>query len=561
MFQTFQDVFGSKFWANSIIDVSHSCDVRNRKKLEAWLQKLAHKFPAAADVLDSKVFVDAPEMENDTLEELYRLCRSKREFSCLEKHSSLEDLSVSLSLSQTSDCSTEDRLRLPDCLDSDHSRPLSRVESPVESRTSFNNSYDSSELRPGSRSSSLFLSVPSRVSRSELSLPLALPPLPPRSPNVSSRRRTLPSPASSSSCRSLTSTPRLSRAALPSFSPAEEFSLSPHLSRLSPLTTRRYSRESSPLSFSCRNSRDSSPSPPSRPPAYPTIGLPTYLRTSTAHKFPFTKAMRSGRLLTKMAVEEELELDFCSLSLPALPAHQQARESRVRREQELLLLPAQVITTETPGLTHQLTVSRPTSVLAGRSVEEPCQEWAASQEVNILQHEVITHFTPSTVQTVKARRTSEPKTELELFKPESLLARNPFTLIKKALLPRIKYHWDQGFSQGPNGWQKVPIVKLKVKYNEEDQELLPPSISVEGGRYCENKRVKLEGGRAKLKLKTAQVVDTDVQLRVVPLDKEGRQEAWVPEFLFTVLGQGGRQGEGREGDKWRRAVVTSAMPE
>ena len=25
-----------------------------------------------------------------------------------------------------------------------------------------------------------------------------------------------------------------------------------------------------------------------------------------------------------------------------------------------------------------------------------------------------------------------------------------------------------------------------------------------------------------------------VQLRVVPLDKAGRQEAWVPEFLFTV---------------------------
>ena len=57
--------------------------------MEAWLEKLAHKFPAAADVLDSKVFVDAPEMENDTLEELYRLCKSKQEFSCLEKHSSI----------------------------------------------------------------------------------------------------------------------------------------------------------------------------------------------------------------------------------------------------------------------------------------------------------------------------------------------------------------------------------------------------------------------------------------------------------------------------------------
>ena len=49
-------------------------------------------------------------------------------------------------------------------------------------------------------------------------------------------------------------------------------------------------------------------------------------------------------------------------------------------------------------------------------------------------------------------------------------------------------------------------------------------------------------------------------MRVVPLDREGRQEAWVPEFLFTVLGEGSRQ-EAKEGDKWRKAVVTPAMPE
>ena len=560
MFQTFQDVFGSKFWANSIVDVSHQCDARDRKKVEAWLEKLAHKFPAAADVLDSKVFVDSPEMENDTLEELYRLCKSKQEFSCSEfqKHSSLEDLS----LSQASDCSTDDRLRLQDSLDFDHSRP--------QSRTSLNNSYDSAELRPSSRSSSVYLSVPSRVSRSDLNLHLALPPLPPRSPTVPSRRRTLASPPYSS-CRSLTSTPRLPRAFLPSFSPTEEFSLSssPALARLSRrslretsplgLTSRPYSRDTSPLSYSCRNSRDSSPSPTNKPPAYPTIGIPTYLRTSFGHKFPFTKAMRKGRLITKMAVEEEIELDFCSLTIPALPPHHQVAVSLVRREQDLLQVAGQVITMERPGLTQDLTVRGPDTVLAGRSVEEHRHWSVAGEETgDILHHHVISDFYPSPLHTVKARRTSEPKTELELFKPESLLAKNPFTLIKKALLPKIKYHWDQGFSQGPQGWQKVPIIKLKVKYNEEDQELLPPSISVEGGRYCENRRVKLEGGRAKLKLKTAGV--GEVQLRVVPLDKEGRQELWVPEFLFTVQGEDGR-GETREGEKWRKAVVTPAMPE
>jgi len=148
---------------------------------------------------------------------------------------------------------------------------------------------------------------------------------------------------------------------------------------------------------------------------------------------------------------------------------------------------------------------------------------------------------------------------LELFKPESLVAKTPYNLVKKALLPKIKYHWDQGFKQGPNGsgWLKVPVIKLKIKYNEEDQELLPPSVSVEGGRWCETKRMKLDGGKAKLKLRTSEI--TEIQLRVVPLDKEGRQEAWVPEFLFTVEKENIE--EKKEGEKWKKAVVTPAMPE
>ena len=49
-----------------------------------------------------------------------------------------------------------------------------------------------------------------------------------------------------------------------------------------------------------------------------------------------------------------------------------------------------------------------------------------------------------------------------------------------------------------------------------------------------------------------------LQLRVVPLDKEGHQDAWVPEFLFTVAKEADQR---REGEKWRRAQVTPAMPE
>ena len=86
--------------------------------------------------------------------------------------------------------------------------------------------------------------------------------------------------------------------------------------------------------------------------------------------------------------------------------------------------------------------------------------------------------------------------------------------------------------------------------------MLPPSISVEGGRWCESKRTKLDGGKAKLKLRTSE--NADVQLRVVPLDKNGHQEAWVPEFLFTVEKE---IEERKEGEKWKRASVTPAMPE
>ena len=309
MFQTFQDVFGEKFWNNSIIDVSHFCDTRNRKKVDAWLEKLANKFPSASVALDCKVFIDAPEMENETLEEFYEMCKSKKEFSCFEFQSMKEEIDrvnghqINSSLediSHSSDCiSSDERLKLQDSEDFDQSRP--------QSRAAFNNTFDCS--RP---SSSMFLEVPKTISRSEVNLhrpvsrsdlSLNLPPLPPRSPTLPSRRRTLPSPTYTS-CKSLTSTPRLPRAFLPSFSPTEEFSssfsMSPSLSRLSrahsrrslrdssPLGSRTFSRETSPISISCRSSRENSPSPTNKP-SYPTIGLPTYLRTSHAHRFPFTK--------------------------------------------------------------------------------------------------------------------------------------------------------------------------------------------------------------------------------------------------------------------------------
>ena len=49
-----------------------------------------------------------------------------------------------------------------------------------------------------------------------------------------------------------------------------------------------------------------------------------------------------------------------------------------------------------------------------------------------------------------------------------------------------------------------------------------------------------------------------MQLRVVPLDRSGRQEAWVPEFLFTVERI---TGDEVAAEKWWKAVVTPAQPE
>lgn len=320
-------------------------------------------------------------------------------------------------------------------------------------------------------------------------------------------------------------------------------------------SNRTFSRETSPASFSCRGSRESSPSPPAS--RYPTIGLPTYLRTSYACGFPFTKAMRKGRLVTKMAVEDEVKLEPCPGIIPRLPDKQFARVNRSSLDQDLVRTVSEQILFEGFREAQEFKQRALDLKSADVIVQQHCYESVANENVNTLDCDIAEDFCVYQTEKFKAKKTSEPKTELELFKPESMVAKNPYTFVRKALLPKIKYHWDQGFAQGKNGWQKCPIVKLKIKYNEEDQDLLPPSVSVEGGRHVESRRIKLDGGKAKLKLKTAEVCD--IQMRVVPLDKEGRQEAWVPEILFTVTKEAVE--ERREGEKWTRALVTPAMPE
>ena len=135
---------------------------------------------------------------------------------------------------------------------------------------------------------------------------LDMPPLPSVRSPLPSRRRTLPSYASSASSSSSSysfSTPRTPRLPRTHYSSTEDFSYSasstPRLTRSS-YSRRSYSREPSPSSYSRHGSRETSPSPPSSS-TFTTIGLPTYLRTCTMYGKPFTKAMRAGRLLTKHA--------------------------------------------------------------------------------------------------------------------------------------------------------------------------------------------------------------------------------------------------------------------
>jgi len=250
-------------------------------------------------------------------------------------------------------------------------------------------------------------------------------------------------------------------------------------------------------------------------------------------------------------------LESCDRCISPFPEPQNIEAvSKVPHDQDLVRVPTECIQFENFKVPVILHSQRLTTFEARQPIEQHSCFITASENTISLHHETYKEFDTILTEMHKAKKTSEPKSELELFKPDLMIAKNPFHLVKKALLPKIKFHWDQGFKQGPTGWQKVPVIKLKVKYNEEDQELLPPSISVEGGRWCETKRVKLDGGKAKLKLRTSEM--TDIQLRVVPLDKDGRQEAWVPEFLFTVEKE---VEEKKEGEKWKKAVVTPAMPE
>jgi len=270
--------------------------------------------------------------------------------------------------------------------------------------------------------------------------------------------------------------------------------------------------------------------------------------------------MRAGRLLTKHAEEEsEVPLVSCEREIPPIPCAEQAISVSPDCNHHMLFISR--LGVELPpvdGTVEDLKIHQPIEHRTKYQVQPSEFCCLPLGNTRVLESEFVdelSDFQPPDIS--KAIKSVEPKTSLEMLRPEAIQLRSNYTLIKKALLPKIKYHWDSGFKQGPQGgWVKCPVIKLKIKYGEEDQELLPPILSVEGGGEAETKQVKLDAGRAKCKLRANQL--KPVQLRVVPLDKRGRQEAWVPEFLFTVEKI---TGDEIGAEKWWRGVVTPALPE
>jgi len=288
---------------------------------------------------------------------------------------------------------------------------------------------------------------------------------------------------------------------------------------------------------------------------YKTVGIPTYLRTCTAYKKPFTKAMREGRLALSYASEDRILLDK-SEDIPYPDLEQLDAVIRVPFGEGLVCAPCE--STEFP---------RPPGTILDLP---PLDTFTASPAVDTFtflvlsvaglerrEEEETEDWRPAELETCKARRSSYKEDTSHLVRPDTLVLKNPLNFVKKALLPKVKYHWDQGFRQGSSGWEKVPVIKFKLKYNEEDKELLPSYISVEGGRWCESKRIRMEGHKAKCKLRATEGPEFDI--RVVPLDREQKLESSIPEFLLTIL-PGPKETQGDK-EKWMKGEVRPSLPE
>lgn len=385
------------------------------------------------------------------------------------------------------------------------------------------------------------------------------------------------------------SRPSLPRTYLPASTPSRDWSSFRRARSLTPLRSRESSpvlsrsrislRDSSPCSYS---SRDTSPftsvgSSRESSPYRSTSSISSnhsYLRTSYACKYPYVKSVTLGQVPQILHFGVDTRLNnviwesvetFCLTSVQnnKRKVIQSIQNNNVFQglkipQQRLTFLLDTNLTNETKDIKNNWSpYFQKAMKLEQRSLNYlnlACQEITFfndyfTKESNFYQ-------IPKSECASKSEQTSS---QLELIHPTKLLTHNPLLMLKKAILPKIKYRWEEGFRQGPVGWTKVPLLKLKFKYKEDELELVPPRLSVEGGRWCETKKLDLDQGRGRVKLKSSQ--GAKPQIRVVPLGRDGNQDYWVPEFLFSVETPHCHTEDKSTEEKWCKVKLSPAIPE
>lgn len=501
MFRMFETMFGESFWENVVIDVSNQMNDKSRNNFESWMQKLCDNFPAANLARLRKVYVDVEMADESTIEHFWNICKQMKKYPCQDFHTAKTQIKK---LEDKCNKVVRDVDKMKLSLDTFKEEQVTKM-------------YDRE--------------VSTTLPRGEIPVAFPYSPLlPPRSPTFSKPLRVSRTPSFTSG--SLTNL-QLPKSYMPPTNLVDPFipTSSVTLRSLRRSRTRDMfslcSRETSPVS-SISSSRETSPSRSVKiRHNSSSSSIPTFLRTSYAMKYPFIKAVKdNSEPLLNHATEERVLLE--SIDFFYLTSAPHFHTVSVKKEPS--------------NIGHMISIAYQTmDFLLDEHMENMVMEIESKEIPNF---ETVTEL-------------EEEERNLDLLEPDTPTDDNPLLMVRKALLPKIKYRWEQGFRQGTTGWEKVPILKIKFKYGEEESLLLPAILSVEGGRWCESKKVPLDIGRGKVKLKADE--DTAPQLRVVPLNKEERQEMWVPEFLFSV--ETAYKAERLAGDKWCKVKLSPAMPE
>jgi len=119
--------------------------------------------------------------------------------------------------------------------------------------------------------------------------------------------------------------------------------------------------------------------------------------------------------------------------------------------------------------------------------------------------------------------------ETEIKTPVEEIKRNPFTLLKKPIVPELKYRWQHGFrrTQG-SGYSKVPILKVQFRYCESPA-LLPATLQVGVGLVTKEVVVGPTGGVVELVF-TEGVAET---IHFNARDKTGQSHLSSPKFSLS----------------------------